>query len=516
MALMLLAGAGYAMYLKQQQQAQQDATPLDPAIDLSPEAGKIGVDFLPFELNSSVLTTSLTTITFFQGDYRTIQDALARRVEAILQANPFLGGWLAHKPGDEQFKLWYDPKGTSRAPNIYTCLEPGEVPLKRSTPYSQYNDLAGDFSVKVPIATKIINQNHPLWKVTLIPDCVEHYERFALVVSISHLLGDGFTYYQLYHMLLADPGSSKLSDSATVVQALNPIRHADYGDRLVNYLGKEEAMYMQKINTNLVDKLLTKLQQSRQERQRETMLFTISNSWLRTQMERERQRRLACDQAETVDATTEEIVLTWWYQISQADVGLYPKQLRYDLDVLSAWDAGNYNSPIPYTSRDYATPQLLHDSILQGRRCGTTEDGSPTSLPMIAGRSFAVGVDWRQLAVRPGDFPYLGDGSFDIREDLHIPLFTGADLTALPDKLAIMILFAAQQKSGQIGAFVVAPSDICQRCMDSGIVDQDMKSSLMVEMVNRRGSIIDLQISDAQYAELMNSMANIKVDLDPE
>jgi hypothetical protein len=94
MALMLLAGAGYAWYQASQQQQAQEKYPLDP--NLNNLEGKIAVEFLPLEYKIGLLSNSLTTVTFYQGDYRTIVDGLRERVEDIIAANPWLGGWCVN------------------------------------------------------------------------------------------------------------------------------------------------------------------------------------------------------------------------------------------------------------------------------------------------------------------------------------------------------------------------------------------------------------------------------------
>ena len=90
MVFFLLAGAGYAYYKYQQDAATVKEYPLDPDVDLE---GKTGIDFLPLELRSPLISNAVTTISFYKGDYRTIKDKLEQRVQEIVQANPWLGGW---------------------------------------------------------------------------------------------------------------------------------------------------------------------------------------------------------------------------------------------------------------------------------------------------------------------------------------------------------------------------------------------------------------------------------------
>ena len=91
MALIILAaGAGYAYYNK----TRVSAYPLDPAINLD---GKESIEFVPFELQYGVVSNAISTVTFYKGDYRTISERLEGRVQDIVKANPFLGGWYVTK-----------------------------------------------------------------------------------------------------------------------------------------------------------------------------------------------------------------------------------------------------------------------------------------------------------------------------------------------------------------------------------------------------------------------------------
>jgi len=614
MALLLLAGAGYAAYKQQQQKEasaaggilqQAGSSQIDPNIDLSGMGITSSVEFLPHEMVGGIFSTSTTTITFYKGDYLDVKHFLEDRVHQILKVNPWLGGWLSPPPkkkdeGDDDegdgdggednekhasdgsaFQLWYDPNGEKYPPGIFTCMEPGEIPLKRSTKYGQYNDICADFRVKVPMTEKLIGQNRPVFKVTIIPDCVEHHERFAMVVSISHICGDPYTYHQIYKMLLAtasvgDNSSSTTTTTTTttpttttttILPTLYADRKLSYQYSVMKYVGEEEAKYLQKANDDLLDGVIAKfnslMSQSRDKKNqnykvggggggdKETLLFTVNVDWLQQQKndndddEEEEEEgaqnttNITGHQREeeesgkaTTASTPKEILLSWWLNTTQPDIGFVTKQLRNDLDILSSSDAGNYMTPIPLTPIDYSTPRLIHDAIVSGKRCGKTttttnngdenvngnddEAGSITPLPSTGhGKSFAIGVDWTDLSSPLSASGRQIDDEFGLEVDLKIPLFTVADLKALPDKLSVMVVFEAKKdqqqqtssssspplssntNSRRLGILVSAPTEICERISSSGIIDEDMTSSLTMDVVsNRRGSIVDFDLPE--------------------
>merc|ERR1719491_2028105 len=153
MATLFLAAAGYAAYKQHQ---EKDTTrefkdyELDPdVLHLLKKSKNIeSVRFLPSELTTGLKHISLTTITFYEGNYLNIKTKLERRINEVLKVNPWLGGRLAVKPGENDLKLWYDC--IDIPPNIFKCHEPGLIPLKRSTKYGQYRNYLLDYSIIVP------------------------------------------------------------------------------------------------------------------------------------------------------------------------------------------------------------------------------------------------------------------------------------------------------------------------------------------------------------------------------
>ncbi|VEU41511.1 unnamed protein product [Pseudo-nitzschia multistriata] len=545
------------------------------------------VNFLPAEIKMCRYANSLTTITFYEGDYRKIRKDLERRVNNVLEANPWLGGRLAVKPGDDQLRLWYDPTGVDLPPDIYTCYEPGIIPLKRTTQYAQYKDCLADHDVVVPRSHELVGKNRPLWQVTVVPDIVEQNERFAIVVSQSQMIGDAYTYYQIFHMLFNSRNNTmEVLVNTAPVEKLNPIRRADVQHYVEEHMGLQEASYVKKSNSNVIDEVYDMVSFHKKQ----AMMFTVSESWLKTRTEKciadkrerdksefiakfceaadgnhdgnitpEPRRRTSFlstrmkssrsfsevlpdktgdgkeepsamatrkaamaawessindrDRFDDIDPT--DVLLSWWFCISNADIGLYPHHLRKSLAVLSDTDAGNYNTPIPFRKADYQTPHQIHESINTGKRVGSEQSQRP--LPRITTHySFAMGVDWDKLysdlmprgsgtgdQTEPSNPGGNEDGSIDgnsdgFVQDLHVPLFTDTDINAMPARKDACLIFTARAGKDHpggrtIGMFLVASRAVCERVSACGIVDRGASSSTMAGITEsgRGGPVVD-------------------------
>ena len=135
--------------------------------------------------------SSVTTVTFFEGDIDAAEAEIGKNCEALLRLNPWLCGRSFLRGG----------KGYLKWPTI--CEEtPPDVfvrrdieGLHRNTEYAEISRLLGD-RITPPGPT---DRN---WLVTLVPDSESPTKRFCVVTCINHGMGDGHTYYKCHNMVV--------------------------------------------------------------------------------------------------------------------------------------------------------------------------------------------------------------------------------------------------------------------------------------------------------------------------
>ena len=64
---------------------------------------------------------------------------------------------------------------------------------------------------EIKFGNKLIGNNKPLFALTVVPDKERSTDTFAIVLSISHVIVDGFCYYQILNMLNENAPLLKLS-----------------------------------------------------------------------------------------------------------------------------------------------------------------------------------------------------------------------------------------------------------------------------------------------------------------
>lgn len=137
----------------------------------------------------------VSTVTFFRGDLAAAAAGVRERAAAVLRANPWLAGRI------RRGHLEWQPDADVDLDRFFRVAERGAVQLSRRTPYPQLSA-----KLRPYLADSVGTPAAPLFRASLLPADAEagdeaSDEGFALVVSLSHIAGDGYTYYRLLNML---------------------------------------------------------------------------------------------------------------------------------------------------------------------------------------------------------------------------------------------------------------------------------------------------------------------------
>lgn len=291
------------------------------------------------ERNNLNYACSISTVTFYDG--KLDSDIIQARVSAVLTANPWLCARLQTVQGS--MKAVY--------PRTY-CPESISQHFKRISYPSlasrhNYSDIVKSLQkFEVPMGFQCINQpDASLFLVTLleiVPD-----EKYALLVSLSHILGDGHTYYALYAML--DP-------NVRPVQTLDPTRVEDYEYQL-------HARFDRKLLAWLNSKLVLGgvLYGLFFARKADVGVFSIND----TAIQRAKEEALQSFASSTTPKiiSTNDVITSWCLQQSQCPFGLMALNLRNRFEGIHEGLAGNYENVIVYRSDDSSHPGDIRASL---------------------------------------------------------------------------------------------------------------------------------------------------------
>ena len=142
---------------------------------------------------------AVTTLTFYQGNCADAESWLRKRTLEVMYANPWLAGRLlspdASKPSESTIRVCFKKSFSESDLDSYFYVTNNPT-LTSSMKYKDILQSYSHLSIKRGVDC-LDNDNH-LFRVIFIRISTNS---FALILSMSHLLGDGCTYYRLYSML---------------------------------------------------------------------------------------------------------------------------------------------------------------------------------------------------------------------------------------------------------------------------------------------------------------------------
>ena len=503
---LIIAAAAYAAKANNEGTEDDSISPED--IDASFLEGKTPIELLPLEQKLTIFENPISTISFYEcsslipADFKSLVGRLENRVKDILRVNPWLGGWLVSGKGvgsfDKTYRVWYDPNGEDSAPTIFQELTYKDVPVGRSTPFFEYETLLIKSTALVKNNPLAINRkNEPLFRVTIIPEQenVDDVDSptigFALLVSMSHVCGDAHTYYRIYNMLLGKAH----------VTALIPKRELGFSEKAMDLMGRNESLYVSNITTDPAWAKLFRVSSSLDddpESELKGRVFIVDEHWIgnikaesmvqgnisdlaksvkRSPMSNAITYQLASVQNPT--QSTNDILVSWFWNILKPDVGLMAVNLRDRVDIVSNNHVGNYNNPLSYTPDDYKTPQLIRESMKKCKRAGVVEETGASSVLPRANPDITCSIvtNWSSflpLAVNQLSEEDVDEGVEWNNDSVglirHLPLiYPQQMIKALPKRLSFMVIFSCGE---DVGCLILAPRrvlpeiDSCGICKD--------------------------------------------------
>ena len=490
--------------------------------NITPEflENKIPIELLPLEQSLSMLEWPIVTVSFYtcsssNNDMEEVFGRIEQRVHDILKANPWLGGWIVRGKGvgsfDKTPRLWYDPSGNETTPLIYQKLSHDEVPLDKDTNYIDYESiLSNNTTAIIKTNPEIENrQEEPLFRVTIIP----HESSFALLVSMSHICGDGHTYYRIYNMLLGN----------TPITSLKCQRELLYSTKVMELMGRQEAHYIQHITEDPAwmklfrwdssDSTADAVDEEEDTSNLQGRVFTVDREWianiksshltvgqrfdaivegsdiaqstLRSPMEPTYLTELENEiRNSNPTQSTNDILCSFFWSLVEPHVGLMSVNFRRRLDFLDEDHAGNYANPIPYTKEDYKSPLLIRKSLDNCRRAGVLMGGTdrPTVLPRPhAELTFSVITNWTSFLSKSDKEKEQSDDTVEevswcssssgINLIRHLPIISPKGMMKdMPKRMSLLVIFSSGVYD--IGCALIAPGRVMNEIDNCGVVKE--------------------------------------------
>lgn len=406
------------------------------------------------EIIHNMYDAPVTFVTIFEG--QPPSDFLQNRASQILAANPWLASRLSTDDRTST-PCFYHPVKPELSP-FYEQVAVTDICTSGTTVDSI---LAETYAERLsPAMLKLftkhgfnsLDKDEPLCKIRL---CTDSDSRFMVLLSMSHILGDGFTAYRIYSML--NPSEPVVSMIPQRIKSFQRVLDNTGGTPGSMWFPKPEARSSNsKLNWMLDSKAIWCTKESRvsvglthgeeQDIPANDVtfnggIFQVNTNWVADQ-----KKRFKGD-SRIPWISTNDILTSWFLNKSKAGMGAMAINTRNRTPELGMLHAGNYQLGFLLTPDEYSSPYAIRKSV-----AAFSASTRPDSSPGLNNR-LALISSWTQL------YTDLNFGP-DCRLLIHLPLCP-AELSPPAMLDSIMILFcsgngglSAALKSTNIEAFL--------------------------------------------------------------
>ena len=377
---------------------------------------------------------STSTVTMFQGVAPV--ELLRERVREITLAHPWLAGRL--KTEDGRVTLRPAPTETAHFEvvdgHVLAPTMSYEAILQQVRPHL------------VPPGAACVDEDEPLFRVVVFAQA----SAFAVLVSLSHVLGDGSTFYQIYGLLSMDA----VSPAAHAVDA-SSARLPEFPDFCQGAFGAAKERWLS----------TPEVYASMQRAWEEPMRFDVhhlNGAWLDEQKRSHMER----DAAAAPYVSTNDVLTSWFFGLGGFfGYGIMAINCRGRQPGLTYAHLGNYETFVHYFPDEAATPAGVRTALLHPPKFAAGRADVPTA---VESRSlhWACATNWStfyQHVALPGCAQLVHLPLYDV--DVFMP---GGMVIFRPNegRLALLSMVrsdahqACLKESGALGAAVLGGSHL--------------------------------------------------------
>lgn len=384
--------------------------------------------------------TPIATLTWFDGNPEEAASILQKRVQAVVEQNPWLAGRLIQQ-SDKAFLVYSPIVNAEKARKMFCHFREPIESVHRRTPIAEIAKTLTEASVLLRAGCDTKQQ---LWKVVVLPSSKAPSCRFAVIVCLSHVVGDGHTFYELYNSLM-DEGSNK-------IPRLVPRRIPTTIEQQKKALGKAEfgifgmpGFIFTILRGLFMSKVLAPIGFNRQW-QVESHYFELDKHEIQQIKDSIKQ-----GDSRVPFVSTNDILTSWFFLNSDCQHGRMAINFRNRLEGHQDIHAGNYESVLHYrVPQDASSPAFIRMSLFHLKRAVTKSE--PIRNSELAKANLSLISNWATFKKATEETCLT---AINCEEQLHVPLFDVVSL--MPSTLAICIVF--QARPDRLGLMVAGSSE---------------------------------------------------------
>ena len=384
----------------------------------SPLRREVIVPLLMIESSTTLMEEpGVTSITFYRGDMTSATAYIRTRFKEIVDSNPWLAGRLVRDKSNKNVQLVHPQ--TPVSDDVIDQLfhpDPSRLRIGSEMRYQALSKAAS--SAVLDKGRKLVNKSGLVTRITIIPDASHPDDGFALIFSLSHIVADGQTYYQVLNAL------SVTGD----IQSLRAQRNQEASERAVDAVGKKEynfsfsaPMFLNVIKGMIFNK------------KAECFAFYVDE----VKVKKAKAKVTASSTSGKDFVSTNDILTSSFARAIRARLCMMAINFRNRIQGISDIDAGNYEGFLLFDEETYGSPSSIRKSLRQGPPFRTVKNSLPGFWEASLCRLGQI-TNWSTFA---GDL--ILDGCEQL---LHLPIYDTGMIPfdcaivfrPMPGKLAVM------------------------------------------------------------------------------
>lgn len=386
-----------------------------------------------------------STITWCTGSHEEAAAVIQQRFKVVVSNNPWIAGRIVQENG-KNYLEYQQPmldKNETGGPLLFRHLTSAdESPsISRKTPLRDLGKKCADAGLILRFQH---NFDKPLFMISIVPSADEETPSFAVIASMSHILGDGHTFYTVYNMLMSGQNTEKVLQAGRIDTEMSEQEEA---------MGKPEARVLSSfgfIAAAIRGVLTAKLLAPFTDRYQLQAQYYMVDQEKTKVLKKDAVSGSSNDgESEPSFVSTNDVLTSWFLTNSACQHGMMAINLRGRLPNYTDDKAGNYENLIYYCiPADCGSPSLIRRSLATLRRSVTADSPLPSAMELATG-NFSIISNWATFAADRID---LGE----CKEAGHLPLF---DYREGPASIAMALIFRYMPGQVAILAFGV-PSQL--------------------------------------------------------
>ena len=420
---------------------------------------------------ASLGTAPIATLTWIEGDPSSVAGLLQDRVAAIVQANPWLRGKLVKRSGRVHIWVPNDKDNNELEKkqlddHIFVSCPGKDSPIHHEMSPVELSQMVQSKGTRQGLVLTMGKDfSQIFWKVSVVPSQRSPTRRFAILVSMSHIIGDGHTFYSLHNMVLGHSPVTYL-DANRLVET-QKIQEEAMGGAAEASVMFSWGLVVVALRGVFQSQVLSKLPSVFGTGLRPSPRYFLVDDEKIKAIKQEYSNNRSNTSSDPSFVSTNDIISSWFLSQTGSSHGLMAVNFRDRLEGHALTLAGNYENTIYYRLPvDVQDPSLIRKSVTNLKRSITYESHPYSNADLASSSGFSLVTNWASFAGL-----HVNMDSSDVQILHHLPIYDIENL--IPSTMTMCLIF--QYQPGQLAVVLAATPDVMAK-LDNVPFESTMKS----------------------------------------